>query len=48
MEPTFEEIVIVYRTKKDADLAEAEGRVAPIHIKSFANMPIADFEVGVR
>eukprot|EP00054_Salpingoeca_dolichothecata_P019747 m.123134 g.123134 ORF g.123134 m.123134 type:complete len:539 (-) comp23374_c1_seq3:195-1811(-) len=45
VEPTFREMVVVYRTVKDKKAAEKRGQVPPITIKSFSEVPLADFEI---
>eukprot|EP00037_Helgoeca_nana_P030943 m.389357 g.389357 ORF g.389357 m.389357 type:complete len:571 (+) comp28293_c1_seq5:2834-4546(+) len=45
LEPTFREMVVVYRTKEEAKTAAKEGRVPRVEIKTFANVPMADFEI---
>eukprot|EP00035_Acanthoeca_spectabilis_P008132 m.149044 g.149044 ORF g.149044 m.149044 type:complete len:571 (-) comp14223_c0_seq1:345-2057(-) len=45
IEPTYREMVIVYRMKEEAKAAAKAGRVPHVEIKTFANVPMADFEV---
>lgn len=47
-EPTFKEVLLVYRTKKDVGFAGSDDSMAhPIHVTCFRDIPIADFEVVV-
>mmetsp|Transcript_2107 Transcript_2107/g.6534 ORF Transcript_2107/g.6534 Transcript_2107/m.6534 type:complete len:566 (+) Transcript_2107:119-1816(+) len=45
LEPTFREMIIVYRTVDEMKHAETEGRVPHVEIKTFANVPMSDFEI---
>eukprot|EP00051_Salpingoeca_urceolata_P023115 m.387612 g.387612 ORF g.387612 m.387612 type:complete len:497 (+) comp20066_c6_seq2:285-1775(+) len=45
-EPTFREMVVVYRTKQDLDATEP-GQLPPIQVKSFRDIPLADFEMAL-
>eukprot|EP00038_Savillea_parva_P014210 m.10307 g.10307 ORF g.10307 m.10307 type:complete len:572 (-) comp2734_c0_seq1:1552-3267(-) len=45
IEPTYREMVIVYRTKEVSQEAKTNGNIPHVDIKTFANVPMADFEI---
>ena len=45
LEPTFRELIVVYRMKSDLKSAENLKSVPRVVLKSFTDIPIADFEV---